>query len=287
MVSVCVHTFQHKNFITSCIEGILSQQTSFPFELLIGDDSSADGTREICLDYAKRYPGKIRLFLHHRENNIRINGSPSGRYNFIYNLNAARGKYIAICEGDDSWTDPRKLQKQVDILEADDSVSLVFHNVLEKKNDQSLPMIDGLKPGYIDKQLIFQKAIRIPTLSQVFRKKNIIFTPVLEQIVSGDRYFELLNATKGRAWYIDEIMGIKNTLQSGMIYNYQKSKKNRYDFLKAQYQSNLLILGILDKEYRKYIHRYLLRLCYSLVRSNPLASFRYVLFYFRHLFSGI
>ena len=84
-VSVCVQTYQHTHFIRDCLEGILMQETDFPFEILLGEDASTDGTREICIEYADKYPDKIRLFLHHRENNISIGGSPTGRFNFMFN----------------------------------------------------------------------------------------------------------------------------------------------------------------------------------------------------------
>lgn len=126
VVSVCVITYNHVNYIKECLDGILMQRTGFSFEILLGDDASSDGTREICLEYAERYPDKMRFFLHHRENNIRISGNFTGRFNFLYNLYAAKGKYIALCEGDDYWTDPYKLQRQVDFLEEHQDYGLVF-----------------------------------------------------------------------------------------------------------------------------------------------------------------
>src|SRR3954469_12007804 len=90
LVSVCVQTYQHVNYIKDCMEGILMQQTNFPFEILLGEDQSTDGTREICIEYAQKYPDKIRLFLHHRENNIKINGRQTGLFNFLYNFFSAR-----------------------------------------------------------------------------------------------------------------------------------------------------------------------------------------------------
>ncbi|MFG6687623.1 glycosyltransferase [Mariniflexile sp. HNIBRBA6329] len=118
LVSVCVQTYQHVNYIKQCLDGILMQETTFPIEVILGEDESNDGTREICMDYANKYPDKIKLFLRSRKDVIYINGQATGRYNFIENLKASKGKYIAICEGDDYWTDPLKLQKQVDFLEA-------------------------------------------------------------------------------------------------------------------------------------------------------------------------
>lgn len=129
VVSIMVITYNHKAFIKECLDGILMQDTNFQFEILLGDDDSTDGTREICIEYADKYPNKIRLFLHHRKNNIKINGNPTGRLNFLHNLYNARGKYIALCEGDDYWTDPLKLQKQVDFLEKNPGYNICFHRV--------------------------------------------------------------------------------------------------------------------------------------------------------------
>lgn len=128
VVSVCVQTYQHAPFIRECLDSILMQKTDFPFEILLGDDDSTDGTREICIEYADKYPDKIRLFLHHRENNIEILGTPTGRFNSLYNFFSANGAYIAICEGDDYWVDYLKLQKQVEILDKHTQYGLVHGN---------------------------------------------------------------------------------------------------------------------------------------------------------------
>src|SRR5690606_25596514 len=103
-------------YIRECLDSILMQKTDFPFEILLGEDASTDGTREISIEYADKYPDKIRLFLHHRENNIEILGTPTGRFNSLYNLFSARGTFIALCEGDDFWTDEKKLQKQYEFM---------------------------------------------------------------------------------------------------------------------------------------------------------------------------
>lgn len=117
IVSVCIQTYNHERFIGKCIDSVLMQKTTFPFEILLGEDESIDDTRKICTEYAIKYPNKIRLFLHSRKNTIFINGVATGRFNINYNLKNSNGKYIALCEGDDYWTDPLKLQKQVDFLD--------------------------------------------------------------------------------------------------------------------------------------------------------------------------
>ncbi|WP_432409976.1 glycosyltransferase family 2 protein [Rasiella sp. SM2506] len=129
IVSVVVTTYNHQEYIVECLESILMQKTTFPFEIILGDDESLDDTREICKQYASRYPDTIRLFLRNRKDVIHINGNPTGRYNFIENLKACESEYIALCEGDDYWTDPLKLQKQVDFMEKNLDYGICFHKV--------------------------------------------------------------------------------------------------------------------------------------------------------------
>lgn len=138
IVSVCVQTYNHEKYIKECLDGILMQQTSFPYEIILGEDESDDSTREICTEYANEFPDKIKLFLRTRKDVIYINGNPTGRYNFIENLKACTGKYIALCEGDDYWTDPLKLQKQVDFLEANCDYFFVSSNSETKMNNNSV-----------------------------------------------------------------------------------------------------------------------------------------------------
>jgi glycosyltransferase involved in cell wall biosynthesis len=118
MVSVCIQTYNHEKYIAQCLENVLNQKANFLWEIILGEDESSDSTREICIDYSRRFPDKIKLFLHSRSNVIYVNGNATGRNNLIQNLTNAKGKYIALCEGDDYWTDQYKLQKQVDFLEA-------------------------------------------------------------------------------------------------------------------------------------------------------------------------
>lgn len=129
VVSVHIITYQHVDYIRDAIEGVLMQKTDFPFEIIIGDDESTDGTREICMEYADKYPNQIRLFLHKRENNISILGKPSHIFQYAFNSYNLRGKYVAVCSGDDYWTDPLKLQKQVQFMEENSNYSMTYHAV--------------------------------------------------------------------------------------------------------------------------------------------------------------
>ena len=128
LVSVIVTAFQHERFITQCIESIVAQQCTFPFEIILGEDDSTDGTRAVCLNLARQYPGHVRLFLRDKANRMKINGKSSGRYNATQCMMAARGTYLAFCDGDDYWTDVNKLQNQIDLILKHDA-AYSFHDV--------------------------------------------------------------------------------------------------------------------------------------------------------------
>ncbi len=170
LVSVCLVTYNHVKYIRQCIDSILSQKTNFPFELIIGEDDSTDGTRDICKNYAEKFPDKIRLFLREEKDKTWIDGSKTGRYNFIENLKAAKGKYIALCEGDDYWTEPLKLQMQVDFLESESKCKLCFHrSYLLKGNKKEIFNIPENQSYFRIIDLISKNNF-IATSSVIYRK---------------------------------------------------------------------------------------------------------------------
>ena len=120
-LSICLIAYNHKEFINKAIDGILMQETNFDWNLIVADDFSTDGTRDILLDYKNKFPTKIELIL--QEKNV------GAAQNWIDLMKAPRSKYIAYLEGDDYWTDPLKLQKQVDFLEANPEYAMTFHNI--------------------------------------------------------------------------------------------------------------------------------------------------------------
>jgi len=137
LVSVCIQTYNQESFISTCIDSILSQKTSFPFEIIIGEDDSSDRTREICIQYSKKHPDKIRLFLRDQKDRIFINGVKTGRFNFLENLKSSRGDYICLCDGDDYWTDNQKLEKQFQFLTKNPDVFLVYSSYTHERNDKT------------------------------------------------------------------------------------------------------------------------------------------------------
>lgn len=121
VVSVCMITFNHEMYIREAIEGVIMQKTNFNFELVIGEDHSTDITLKICKEYESKYPGIIRILSSDRN----LGMIP----NFVRTIKACMGNYIAICEGDDYWTDPNKIKKQVDFLELNPDYGMVHTDV--------------------------------------------------------------------------------------------------------------------------------------------------------------
>ena len=189
LVSCRISTYQHVSYIRQCIEGVLMQKTNFPFEVLIGEDESNDGTRAICIEYAKKYPDKIRLFLHKRVNNILRDGKPTARFQSTYSKYMCRGKYQAICEGDDYWTDPNKLQKQVDFLEANNDYILCFTNcsILEDGKITKVNAVSHDQETFTHEDIPFYA----PTLTLVFRGSKARELPELAAEVPGGDTFLL------------------------------------------------------------------------------------------------
>lgn len=120
-VSICIITYNHAEFIEQALESVLMQQADFSFEIVIGDDASADNTLEIIKRYQSKYPDKIKV--------LETTKNQGAALNFIRTLRACRGKYIALLEGDDYWTHPHKLQKQVDMLEGNLGYAFCFHPI--------------------------------------------------------------------------------------------------------------------------------------------------------------
>jgi glycosyltransferase involved in cell wall biosynthesis len=245
LVSVCIQTYNQSSFIEKSLDAILSQRTKFKIELLIGDDDSSDGTREICIEYAKKYPGKIRLFLHHRENNIRIASKPTGIFNSLYNLFSSRGEFIAYCDGDDIWTDEYKLQKQVDYLKDNPETSFTYHEVklidenglfISKKED-----IEISERDFTSAEL--QRALIQPPISTWCFRNSIKSIPrEFTKTFNGDNFWISLLGKHGDGKYLSDIKPSLYRIHSRAMWStiqrpFQlKSKFNTYWYLSKYYK---------------------------------------------------
>ncbi|RCS26015.1 glycosyltransferase [Polaribacter sp. WD7] len=230
LVTVKVVTYNHVNYIKQCLDSILIQKTNFDYEILIAEDDSNDGTREICIKYAKKHPDKIRLLLNSRENNIIINGKPSGTFNSVYANFCIHSKYIAFIEGDDYWTDETSLQKRVDFLENNPDHVLCFHNA--KLFYEDTKEFDKKLKSSFDKSQTLEKNsfknVTSATLTYVYRNFLVdIFDKEMLNIISGDTILIAKLENFGKIRYIHEIKpGVyrihNKGIHSSLNYNSQK-----------------------------------------------------------------
>ncbi len=167
LVSISCITFNHAPYIREALESFLMQETDFPFEILIHDDCSTDGTDLIIKEYSERFPNIIKPL--YESGNQYSQGKPIG--SLVWNIPRAKGKYIALCEGDDYWCDPLKLQKQVDFLEANPDYGLIYGKV--KELDTSVNKISGTSGGPYEHFENLVIANTIPTPATLFRKELI------------------------------------------------------------------------------------------------------------------
>ncbi len=135
LVSVCMVTYNHAPYLRQALDSVLAQQTDFPCEICVGEDGSQDGTRDICLEYAARYPDKMRVFLRDRTNPARQKYVVPHAHNDQETFKACRGKYIAFLDGDDYWIAPAKLARQAAVLESNPATAMVAHYTIQVSED--------------------------------------------------------------------------------------------------------------------------------------------------------
>lgn len=218
-VSICLISYNHEKYLRKCLEGFLMQKTSFEIEILIFDDASTDMSQDIILEYELNN-SKIRTFLQ-KEN--QWGKKKYGLTDWLFP--AAKGKYIAICEGDDFWTDPYKLQKQVDFLEANENFSMCYTKAKTIDNQSevfldTIPQINQNHTLNLENYLLFNQVL--PTASMLFNREYIDMN-ILNELVKftsfGDGILTLLafqNSSK-RVCILNEITTVYRVNNSGSM----------------------------------------------------------------------
>lgn len=288
IVSICCITYNHEAYITEAIEGFLIQETNFPFEILIRDDCSTDNTKYIIQEYVKQYPNLIKPIFE-KENTFSKGIKPLPQ---VYEN--AKGKYIAICEGDDYWTDPSKLQKQVNFLQENPLYAACFHDSLILNETQDSNKTQHIKIGdrKIDEDVDIVSIIKennIATASIVF-KNSIRKTPKYHYKTTKGDYALMVNiASQGTIKYLPEVMSAYRVHGGGVwssqseIYK-EKENLNFYSLLQNHFSNNSHTLQAINKK-KKYVY-------YSLARKlvykkQRIKSFYYILlsldfFHYKH-----
>lgn len=233
MVSICCLTYNQEEYIKEALEGFVNQKTTFPFEVLIHDDASTDGTADIIRQYEAEYPELIKP-IYQTENQYSKNVAIS----YVYQYPRAKGKYIAMCEGDDYWTDPLKLQKQVDYMESHPDCRLCFTNGQCIKNGvpagRVVPWIQWNRKAYKSGDADYDMGEMvlldyIPTASLLFRRADILNLPAFSpNAFKGDTCVRLYLTSLGYAHCIDEDtcvyrFGVSGSLTTQWHANAEKS----------------------------------------------------------------
>jgi len=221
LVSVCCVTYNHMRYIVQAIESFLNQKTNFPFEVIIHDDASSDGTSDVIREYADKRPDLIKPIFQ-TENQYSRSRAISAR--FVWPK--CRGKYIALCEGDDYWTDPLKLQKQVDFLERNDAYSMCFHEADVLDNGVKTRNNDFRRDRTFTIQDMARRNIgRIVTASCVFRNRTNTFPVWYAQLRSLDWGLHMINAEYGKVYFMDEVMAVYRIHEGGVWSHRSDSEK--------------------------------------------------------------
>lgn len=242
LVSICCITYNQEEYLRQSIEGFLMQETSFPYEIVIHEDASTDGTANIIREYEEKNPEIIKP-IYQTENQY----SKESMLPFITTLRAAKGDYVAICEGDDYWTDPLKLEKQIAEMKRNPDCAISFHPTVIKWDD-----------GMHDDELIchHSEKIHIVPIEEVIRGGGSSFIPTASVIISssvipriidfftysenypyGDYFIQVLGAERGGALYLNDIMSVYRKNVTG---SYSETLEKRdTEFLTAQVVSTL------------------------------------------------
>ena len=277
LVSVRTSTYNHGLYIRQCIEGVLMQKTNFQFEYIIGEDFSDDETRQIVFEYAKKYPNIIRVITADYNVGSKANGRRCMR--------ACRGKYMAICEGDDYWTDPLKLQKQVDFLESHPDYSMCFHAAILRweRNEHPDTLFYKVEKREYSGTEIFKHWI-IATASVVFKSEVLqsdLYKKIMQdrRFVYGDTPLFLCNAKLGRVYGLKDVMSVYRKHEGGAIF----SNDINYDINRElkNNMNDIAVYELFGDEYKQIsINRICKRNIYNYLRQNKEGRLQY-----RHLLS--
>ena len=229
LVSIKCMTFNHEKYIAQCIEGFLIQKTNFPFEILIHDDCSTDKTESIVREYEKRFP-KIIKGLYETENQWQ---KGCGAHHTKIDA-AIKGKYIAICEGDDYWIDENKLQMQVDFLENNPEYGMCYTKAkqyIQSKQKFNKKSVGDAFDGFED---LLKNGNRIPTLTTVYRKDLLDkyqkeIQPSTQCWLMGDYPMWLYFAHESKIKFFDKDTAVYRVLENSASHSIDVEKQFRFE----------------------------------------------------------
>lgn len=249
LVSICCITYNHEKFIKYALEGFLMQKTNFQVEFLINDDCSTDATSEILKEYEQKYPGFFNITFQ-SENQFSKGLKPFSQLLFP----KVKGKYIALCEGDDYWTDPYKLQKQVNFLEQNTDYSMCFHpcKIVDENNNELIldTFIHLTEKDFTGVEILEKWSV--PTASTMFRSEfvsHITNRAISKGYYYGDTPMFLTLLDYGKSHCLNDIMSAYRIHKGGISKDSSPEKFikwfNDYKIIKSDFGGKYF--GVIDK----------------------------------------
>lgn len=240
LVSVICITYNHENFIAQTLNSILMQETDFEFEVLVGNDASKDRTGDIIKTFEEKNDNIIFI---DRKSNVGANK------NFIELAKLVKGKYVAICEGDDYWTDVKKLQSQVDFMENNPEYTICFHpvKIVYEENKEKTSVFPSEIPDFMNfETLSSTNFIQTNSVLYKWRFNSGNYLEFDTRAAPTDWYIHLLHAEVGRIGYLDKIMGVYRKHRGGMWASHVDliSRFKKLSF------NEITLFKILDEKYR-------------------------------------
>lgn len=247
-------TYNQEKFIAQAVDSVLMQETDFDFEIVIGEDCSADATPDILKQYQQKHPKRIRLLL--RKANLGVHR------NFVDALAASQGQYAAALEGDDYWTSPHKLQEQVNFLDSHPECAICFHDATKFYEDGSREPAAYCPADQKEISTVEDLLVKnfIPFCTVMFRQR--LFAPFPDwyyDLSMGDWPLHILNAEHGNIGYINEVMAAYRIHEQGVW-----SRLDKIQMLQGFIKLFEQLKAHLDARYRRQIRTTLANYCYDL-----------------------
>jgi glycosyltransferase involved in cell wall biosynthesis len=256
LVSVAILTYNHERYITQAIESVLMQRTNAPFEVVIGEDASSDRTGAIVEEFARQHPGTLRVLAH--EQNVGMHR------NFASVLAACRGAYVALLEGDDYWTSPDKLQRQIDFLDSHPSYSMCFHDaaVAYENGRDGAATYARLGRGKPPATCTIEHLLIgnfVPTCSVMFRRGLVPQLPDwVSRLNALDWPLHVLHAQHGPVGFIDEVLAVYRVHGGGVWSGQNRDAQLRdiirfYDAVERRLASEAALQVVKQRRAKAYL----------------------------------
>jgi glycosyltransferase involved in cell wall biosynthesis len=276
-ISVAIISYRHEKFVRQTLDGVAMQQFSGTMEIVIGDDLSPDGTRAILEEFAADYPN-VKLLFHPR--NLGMVG------NWISVLDACTGRYVAVCEGDDFWTDPLKLQRQFDFMEYNPEYSMCWHpvEVLSEGVERPHPYAESKEVSDIHDIILNHF---IPTCSLMFRNGLIPEWPEwIFKAMSFDIGIQLLIAIHGKVKRLDFLMASYRQHPEGISKTPEFMNHGTLRLLFILKKFNLYTKGAYNHSVRKKISE-ASALQLKILNSKGLKDYKMIVLFFSYRLYGV